>query len=166
MPFSVLAKYPGSKVLKDFISANTAYKTGTFTDLGNVTMGALQGLQVGRGAHTGQESAVGRAWASLYDTSATPVAVSGRVQLFIYDPNGVPVAGGLVMNERTEALALPASDVRQGALPLPLRTPKVYPNYSLHLLLNVDTGLGDSGTLSLSGSKFYADTTEYTLQLT
>ncbi|MHB2020329.1 MAG: hypothetical protein ACYCW6_25615 [Candidatus Xenobia bacterium] len=166
MPYKVQSAYPGAKVLKDFISANAAYVAGTYTDIGNIAMGALQSLQVGRGTHTGQQSAIGRMYAKLEDTSTTPVSLSGRVRLQVYDPNGVPVANGLLLDERTEAIAEPASGLNRNEMfPLPLRGSLLAPNYSLHLLINIDKSLGDDGTLSQSGSALYLDTTEYTLIL-
>ena len=166
MPFQVQSTYPGAKVLKDFLSANAAYVAGVYSDIGHVTMGALQSLQVGRGSQAGQNSAVGRVYASLKDTSATPVALSGRLRLQVYDPNDAPVANGIVLDERTEAIAVPANTYRNEMFPLPSRGALLAPNYSLHLLVKVDTGLGDDGTLSLSGSSFYVDCDEYTLILT
>ena len=167
MPYQNQSAYPGAKTLKDFISANTAYTAGTYTDMGNITMGALQSLQLGRGSHQGQDTAVGRAWVTLKDTSATPVALSGRVRLAVYDPNSAPVANGILLDERTEALAVNGSVTsRQYAFPLPVRGAQIAPNYSLHLLLTVDTGLADDGTLAKSPtSVLYVDCVEYTLVL-
>lgn len=166
MPYQVQSRYPGAKVLKDFIAANADYVAGTYSDIGHITMGALQSLQVGRGAHTGQESAVGRIYAALKDTSATPVALSGRLRLQVYDPNSAPVANGIVLDERTEAIATPANSYRAEMFPLPIRGSMLAPNYSLHLLLNIDTGLGDDGVLSYAGSTLYFDAVQYTLILT
>lgn len=165
MGYVVQSTYPGAKVLKDFLSANAAYTTGTYTDVGNIAMGALQSLQVGRGAHSGQNSAVGRVYCSLKDTSATPVALSGRVRLAVYDPNAAPVANGILLDERTEALATPTNTYRAEMFPLPLRGLKLAPNYSLHLLLNIDKNLSDDGTLNYTTSTLYFDCVLYTLVL-
>lgn len=166
MPYKNQSQYPGAKVLKDWLSANAAYTAGTYSDLGNITMGALQSLQLGRGSQQGQDTAVGRCWASLKDTSATPVSLSGRIRLAVYDPNSAPVANGILLDERTEALAVIGSTTsRQYAFPLPSRGAQLAPNYSLHLLLNVDKGLGDDGTLDYTTSTLYVDCMEYTLVL-
>ena len=165
MPYVVQSVYPGSKVLKDFMAADGAYVAGNYTDMGNIAMGALQSLQIGRGTHTGQAQAIGRIYGNFKDTSATQVALTGRIRLQVFDPNAVPVANGLLLDERTEALATPASNIRADSLPLPLRGLKIAPNYSLHLLFQGDKGGADNGTMDYDGSVLYLDTTEYTLVL-
>lgn len=166
MGYKVASTYPGSKVLGDFLAANAAYVAGVYSDLGSIVMGALQSIQVGRGTQSGQQAAIGRMYAQFKDTSATPVLLRGRIRLQVYDANGVPVANGLVMDERTEAVAPPATGLdRPSMFPLPVRGLKIPPNYSLHLLFNCDKGLGDDGTLGIANSELYFDTTEYTLTL-
>lgn len=154
--------FPSALSLLNFASANVPYTPGStsYQEIGKVTSGAAQAYQVGVGQHTGRESALGRLKCNLFDTSTTPVQITGMLRLDVEDGNGRVV--GTVWQHRTEDLQTSATDPRQW-YPLPLSGALVGPNYSLVLKLMADAGAGN-GTLNYSSAgAFLMDVTEFTV---
>ena len=163
MGYTTKASYPSAYNLGAFMAGNVPIVAGQYVELGRVTMGAQAGVQVGAGTSAGQDSANGRMFAVLKDSTASPgVAVAGYVRMDVHDSNDTPIA--TIFEKRTEDLNTSTSDRRQ-MYPLPTTGNVIGPNYALVLKFKADAGAVGNGNVGLANSSALFDVTKYTLAL-
>jgi hypothetical protein len=142
----------------DLISAATVTCTaGVPVQLGHRKIEAGEMIAIGYGQQSGQESAQGRVYMDLRDSSASPGAVmKGLVRLQAYSPQGRPIR---ILGEwRSEVLAT-GKDDRTKQVPLPEDIYYLPEDRKLVLEFIADA----TQTLGKTNSSIYLDTTTETV---
>lgn len=141
-------------------STDTALVAGQYIQVGSIVVPAGTVYVLGSGAHRAQESATGRIYMDLRDTTASPGAqIQGFVRWVLMDPQSRIRA--TIWEGRSEQLRTTLSDRRQ-QLPFPQ-----LPNYgaswqwSLILQVNADTGSVGNGTISHTNTVALVSYTSY-----
>lgn len=87
------AYYPATFTENDLISAATVVlKDGQYTQIGEYTVKADELIGIGRGAGANQQEAIGRLFATFFDTTGTPVAITkGKFRVMITSSQEIPI---------------------------------------------------------------------------
>lgn len=141
----------------ELVSTTTvSLPAGQFTKVGERKVEAGELLAIGFGQQSGQESAQGRIFMDLKDTTATPVAVVGTVRLQAYSPQNRPL---VILGEwHTSTLSSGAND-RTKQVPLPEDIYFLSEDKKLVLEVMPDTTV----TLSKANTTIIMDTTTETV---
>ena len=128
--------------------------TGTtpFQEVGRYTVPQGQGIMVGRGVHTGQDSATGRVYIVLQ--TSVPASITGNVRLDVHTATDTYLL--TVWSDRTDNLGLGSTDPRLRVV-IPATNAVFTQNYALVLMLKPDA----TATPSAAESTVTMDITRY-----
>ncbi len=130
--------YPGAFHAADFaFNGNplTVPASGTtpYQEVGRYIVPQGQAIMVGRGIHTGQDSATGRVYLVLQN--ATPAVIAGDVRLDVHTATDTYLT--TIWSDRTENLGLGQTDPRQRVV-IPATNDAFTQNYALVLMCKPD----------------------------
>lgn len=142
------------------LSASTALVAGQFIQVGSILVPAGTVYVLGSGTHRAQESATGRIYMDLRDTTASPGAqIQGFVRWVLVDPQSRIRA--TIWEGRSEQLRTTLADRRQ-QLPFPILSKfGASWQWSLALQVNGDNGAIGNGTLSGTNTVALVSYTSY-----
>jgi hypothetical protein len=127
---------------------------GQYIEVGSYTVPAGEMVSIGYGALSGQDTAEGRIFMELKDTTATPVILDGTIRLLALSPQDRPLE--VLAEFRTETLRYNSTD-RTKMPPLAEHAVTLREDQQLCLQFKSDT----TATLSKANSNLIMDCTKY-----
>lgn len=113
----IIEKYNTTLTQADLFDESTiSCSAGVPVKIGEYQVQAGEEIAIGYGPFAGQQDAIGRFFAAIYDDTATPAIEPGQVRLSVWDPQNRPI---LVLWEgRTETTNMGLTD-RSQRVPMP-----------------------------------------------
>jgi hypothetical protein len=125
------------------------------TKLGEYKVQAGEMIALGYGEQSGLDNAVGRFYASIKDTNATPVELNGVLRLSVFSPQDRPLQ--ILAEYDTDIVNDNPSD-RTKQTPFPFN--KTFLSEDKKLVLEFISSAGSSVTVSQANSKILFDVTQ------
>lgn len=102
-----ISRFRSAFTKEDLVIDATVLNTGNYQKVGEYVLKAGEEIELGYG-NGGQESAQGRIFVKLMDTTATPVEITGTVRIMALTAQDIPL--GVLFEARTESLNANATD--------------------------------------------------------